>query len=107
MPLVQGPNSIIIIQQAGLGSSCATPAFDQNKTSFAGMTLDQVRSYFTQLQKAYLDLSLGNKVVTVSYEGKSVTYTQADAGRLMNLRDEAAQILGYGRQRRALRPIYR
>lgn len=102
--LVQGFNNTVIVQGGG---SCAAPAFDQNKTSFAGMTLAQVQSYFTQLQKAYLDLSLGNKVVTVSYEGKSVTYTQADAGRLMNLRDEAAQILGFGRQRRALRPIYR
>lgn len=81
--------------------------FDQNRTAFAGMSTDQVRSYFTMLQKAYLDLSLGNKPVTVAYEGKSVTYTQADAGRIKALMDEAAMILGYGRQRRALRPIFR
>jgi hypothetical protein len=100
MPLVGGNFGIPI----GGGS---TSTAQINKTSFAGMTLAQVQSYYTLLQTAYLDLTLGNKPITVSYEGKSVTYTVADANRLKELRDEAAQLLGYGRQRRALRPYFR
>lgn len=83
------------------------PGFDQNRTTFAGLTRDQVQAYYTQLQTAYITLTMGNKPVTVSYEGKSVTYSPVDAPRLKNLLDEAAQILGYGRQRRALSPVFR
>lgn len=82
-------------------------SFDQNKTIFAGMTTAQVQSYFTQLQQAYINLSMGRNEITVSYEGKSVTYTQADAARLKSLLDEAMMILGFGRQRRAMRPVFR
>lgn len=81
--------------------------FDQNKTIFAGMTLAAVQSWYTLAQAQYLELIAGGKPVTVSYEGKSVTYTPADAGRFRAAIDEAAMILGFGRQRRALRPIFR
>lgn len=78
-----------------------------NRTIFAGMTTAQVQGWYTIAQTAYLQLTTGGKPVTVSYEGKSVTYVAAEAGRLKNLIDEAQQILGFGRQRRALRPIFR
>jgi hypothetical protein len=81
--------------------------FDPNKTTFAGMTKDQVRTWYTAAQAAYLQLATGRREVTVSYEGKSVTYTGADAKLLKGLIDEAQMILGYGRQRRALRPYFR
>jgi len=102
MVLVVGTNS----SPLGTSSSC-DPVFDINKTTFAGMTLDQVRTYYTQLQTAYLQLTSGGRPVVVSYEGKSVTYTPADASLLKNVMQEAAQLLGYGRQRRAMRPIFR
>lgn len=81
--------------------------FDQNKTIFAGMTIQAVQSWYALAQTQYLSLIQGNKPVTVSYEGKSVTYTPADANRLKAAIDEAQMILGFGRQRRALRPVFR
>lgn len=87
----------------GVGRSCV----DVNKTTFAGMSIAEIRTWYTAAQRSYLDLVSGGKPVTVSYEGKSVTYTAADANRLKSLIDEAQAILGYGRQRRALTPIFR
>jgi hypothetical protein len=81
--------------------------FDQSKTVFAGMPASQVRAWYTSAQQAYLQLGLGRREVVVSYEGKSVTYTAADAQLLRSLIDEAQTILGYGRQRRAIRPYFR
>lgn len=108
MPLVNGGGQPLVFTPGqGPSGFSSTANFDQNKTTFAGMSQAQVQTYFTQLQTAYINLTMGKNPVTVSYEGKSVTYTQADATRLKNLLDEAMMILGYGRQRRALRPLFR
>lgn len=79
----------------------------QDRTIFAGMSIPQVQAWYTIAQAQYLALIAGGKPVTVSYEGKSVTYTPADVARFRATLDEAQKILGFGRQRRALRPIFR
>jgi hypothetical protein len=72
----------------------------------AGVSRPILLVWLTNAQQAYADLMIGVKVVSCSYEGKSASFTQADAPRL-----EAwiallqAQISGR-RSRRALRPFF-
>lgn len=102
---VYDPNNPYLFQPGYIGGPSGSDLI--NRSTFAGMSISQVQVWYASAQAAYLQLSIGGKPVTVSYEGKSVTYTAIDASRLKNLIDEAQQILGYGRQRRALRPIFR
>lgn len=102
---VYDPNSPFLYAPGYVGN--ANKPLNPNRTTFAGMTTAQIAVWYSTAQAAYLAMASGGKPVTVSYEGKSVTYQPIDAPRLKNLLDEAAQILGYGRQRRAMRPIFR
>ena len=104
---VYDPNNPLLIPGSQFPGSNGLPSNYINRTTFAGMTIAQVQVAFTQLQAGYIALVQGGKPVTVSYEGKSVTYTPADAVAMKNLMDEAARILGFGRQRRALTPVFR
>lgn len=80
--------------------------WDPNKSLLAGVPMPTLQTYLANARQAYADLMSGAKIVNVSYEGKSVTYTPADASRLeawiMLLQ---AQISGC-RTRRALRPYF-
>ena len=81
--------------------------FNLNSSMLAGTTVLQRQAWLAQAQTAYADLMMGGKPVSVSYEGKSVTYSAADASRLSNWIDLLLMSLGQGQRRRAIRPYFR
>lgn len=83
--------------------------FNQNQTVISGWTIPQIQAALVTAQNAYAQLMTGQRIVSVSYEGKSVNYYQTPDSRA-NLLEwimllQRALGLNYGR--RALRPIYR
>jgi hypothetical protein len=58
------------------------------------MTPDEIRTAITRLEKAKLDLALGEKTVSVSYDGKSVSYMHTDIGKINGLIAELKAQLG-------------
>ena len=81
--------------------------FNQNNTVLAGIPIGTIRQYLTDAQAAYAQLLTGQRPVTVSYEGKSVTYNMASVQNLEAWIELLQRALGYNRGRRALRPYYR
>lgn len=58
------------------------------------MTPTEIRTAITKLKKAKLDLALGEKAVSVSYDGKSVSYAHTDIGKINGLIAELTAQLG-------------
>lgn len=81
--------------------------FDPNRTALAGLPVATLQAYLTAAQAAYNNLMVGGKVVTAAYDGKSVTYTQADIGRLESYIMLLQRMLGINRGRRPMVPIFR
>ena len=81
--------------------------FDPNKTILAGVPAATLQQWLSIAQNAYADLMTGGKPVTVSYDGKSVTYKPADAISLADWIVTLQRQLGMNRGRRALRPYFR
>lgn len=71
-------------------------------------TQAQIEADIASLNAAKLQLGLGTKTASVSYDGRSVTYTQTDIGKIngliMELQMELASI-GAGPVRRRSFPI--
>lgn len=85
--------------------------FDPTTSILAGMDTTDLQARLTALQSAYLDLSAGAKVVTVSYAqgngNKSVTYKAADLSEVVSaIRLVQAQLGVVCHPRRALRPLF-
>ena len=77
----------------------------------AGISNADLQAQLAAAQQAYLELSSGSKVVTVSYAqgagSRAVTYQQTDLGALQVLIRSLQQQLGIiGRARRAIRPVF-
>lgn len=81
--------------------------FTQSQSILAGLTQDQLQLMLTEAQTAYGQLMAGGKVVSVSYEGKSVTYSQAQSGDLVSWIMLLQRALGIGGSRQAIRPYFR
>ena len=81
--------------------------FDRNQTMLAGVPKATLQQWLSDAQAAYAALVTGGKPVTVSYEGKSVTYTAAEKGALQEWIELLQRQLGINRGRRALRPYFR
>lgn len=81
--------------------------FDLNGTILAGTTTEQRRSWLIDAQAKYALLMTGGQPVSVGYDGKSVTYTAADATKLENWINTLLMSLGMARTRRAIRPYFR
>lgn len=81
--------------------------FDLNRSMLSGTSVTQRQAWLAQAQGAYADLMMGGKPVSVSYEGKSVTYAASDASRLATWIDLLLMSLGQGQRRRAMRPYFR
>jgi hypothetical protein len=63
--------------------------------------------WLTTAQQALADLTIGGKAVSVSYDGKSVTYVAADRMVLVQWIGELQAQLGLvRRERRALTPYF-
>jgi hypothetical protein len=79
---------------------------------FFGMSDADKLALLTKLRIAYSDLMAGGKGESFTYSqgdgAKSVTYTRANAGGLMQLINQLMAALGVcGARRAPLRPIYR
>jgi hypothetical protein len=81
--------------------------FNPNNTILSGQPPAMLRQWLTDAQAAYAQLVTGAKVVSVSYDGKSATYTAADQAALVQWIGLLQRQLGINRGRRALRPFYR
>jgi hypothetical protein len=65
----------------------------------------QLQAWLSTAQNAYALLMSGGKPVTVSYDGKSVTYSQASVANLAAFIQLLQSQLGMGVRRRAIRPF--
>ena len=81
--------------------------FNPNATILSGQPRATLQQWLSDAQAAYAQLATGGRVVTVSYDGKSVTYTAAEKGALTQWIGLLQRQLGINRGRRALTPIYR
>lgn len=81
--------------------------FNPNNTILAGQPPAVLQQWLSTAQAAYADLLTGAKVVSVSYDGKSATYTAADQAGLVQWIGLLQRQLGVNRGRRALRPFFR
>ena len=81
--------------------------FDPNQTILAGVAKATLQQWLSDAQNAYQQLVMGAKVVSASYDGKSVTYAQADRAALESWIATLQRQLGINRGRRAIRPYFR
>ncbi|MBI6944213.1 phage head-tail adapter protein [Pseudomonas putida] len=77
----------------------------------AGLPTADLQAQLTAAQQAYLALSSGSQVITVSYAqgagSRAVTYQATDLPALQNLIRSLQQQLGIvGRARRPIRPVF-
>lgn len=80
--------------------------FNPNDTVLAGLDTATLQAWLAEAQQAYRQLMIGGKPVTVTHEGKSVTYTESNRGDLEQWITLLMRQLGMGRGRRALRPYF-
>jgi hypothetical protein len=86
--------------------------FNPQTSIFAGMATQDLRCALVSAQRAYIDLSLGKKVVTASYTqgdgAKSLSFTPATIPDLVMLIKQLQGQLGIVHNpRRPMRPVYR
>ena len=82
--------------------------FNVNQSILAGTSTAARQQWLLDAQTAYAQLMTGGKPVTVSYEGKSVTYTATEGAQLLSWIGLLQASLGITRRpRRALRPYFR
>lgn len=81
--------------------------FDPNNTILAGQPSATLQVWLTQAQTAYMQLVTEGRPVTVSYDGKSVTYERSNDAALQNWIGLLQRQLGMNVGRRALRPYFR
>ena len=82
--------------------------FNPNGTVLAGISQATLQGYLTAAQAAYNLLMIGGQPISVSYEGKSVTYLPGQEARLAEYINMLQRQLGNcSAGRRALRPYYR
>lgn len=80
--------------------------FDPSQTVLAGVPRVTLQANLAAAQSAYNQIMLGAKEVSVSYEGKSVTYTASDPEKLEDYIALLQRQLGINRGRQALTPIF-
>jgi hypothetical protein len=82
-------------------------AFDPNSTILAGIEAATLRQWLSDAQAALQGLMTGRREVTVAYDGKSVTYSNASRSDLQMWIMQLQRQLGTGGRRGALRPYFR
>lgn len=80
--------------------------FVQDRSVLSGIPRATIEQWLTEAQTAYMQLMVGQRVVTVSYEGKSTTFEAANITKLQEWIALLQQALGINRGRRAMRFIY-
>jgi hypothetical protein len=72
-----------------------------------GLSKQTLEQWLLQAQNALQSLMIGQRTVTASYGDKSITYTPADQGMLVQWIHMLQRQLNTVPPRRALRPYYR
>jgi hypothetical protein len=80
--------------------------FNPNNTILSGQSPATLQLWLTQAQSAYAQLATGARVVSATYDGKSVTYKAGDQATLVQWISLLQRQLGVNRGRRALRPYF-
>ena len=81
--------------------------FNPNATILAGVPVPTLQAWLSEAQAAYQQLVTGAKAVSLSYDGKSVTYSAADRGALENWIGMLQRQLGVNKGRRAINFYFR
>jgi gpW len=76
-------------------------------TILTGVPQATLQVWLTEARAAYAQLASGGKIVSVSYDGKSTTFSQANIENLESWIELLMRALGMGRVRRAIRPYFR
>jgi len=80
--------------------------FDPNNTVLTGVDPTVLTQWLNAAQNALQQLMTGGRPISVSYDGKSVTYTEADKAALMDWVYLLQMQLGMVRGRRAMTPFW-
>lgn len=87
--------------------ACA-PCFDPSKSVLAGVPPATLQQWLADAQAAYAALMTGRREISVGYDGKSVTYNQAELAQLQAWIQMLMGALGMVcRPRRPIVPIFR
>ena len=81
--------------------------FDPTNTLLVGVSVPTLQQWLADAQTAMAALMTGRREATVSYDGKSVTYSSASKGDLAMWIMQLRRQLGIGGRRRALRMYFR
>jgi hypothetical protein len=81
--------------------------FNPNDTIVAGQPRATLQQWLSDAQTALAALMTGRREVSVSYDGKAVTYSSANRSDLEAWIGLLQRQLGVNRGRRALRPYFR
>jgi hypothetical protein len=73
----------------------------------AGIDQATLQQWLSDAQQSLALLMTGRRLVSGSYNGKSVSYSQSDVGTLMAWIQMLQYALGIGCKRRAIVPYYR
>jgi hypothetical protein len=80
--------------------------FDPTRSVVAGQSTTTLQAWLNSAQQAYVALMLGQSEISVGYDGKNVTYVQADIARLEQFIALLQCQLGINTGRRAMRPVW-
>jgi hypothetical protein len=82
--------------------------FDQSQSILAGVPPATLQQWLTDAQAAYAALMTGRREISVGYDGKNVTYSQAEIGQLQAWIQMLMGALGIVcRPRRPMVPFFR
>jgi hypothetical protein len=81
--------------------------FDPSRTMLAGIPRPTLVQWLSDAQSAYALLMTGGKPVSISYEGKAVSYTPAQGQNLQNWIVLLQSQISGRRERRPLIPYFR
>lgn len=80
---------------------------DTSTTVLSGIDPTTLQQWLADAQSALQALMTGRREITIAYDGKSVTYSNASKGDLIMWIQSLQRQLGIGGRRRALRPYFR
>jgi hypothetical protein len=80
--------------------------FNPNDTIVAGQPRAVLQQWLSDAQSALASLMSGRREISVSYDGKAVTYSAANRSDLEAWIGLLQRCLGINRGRRALRPYF-
>lgn len=81
--------------------------FDANTSLLAGTPKTTLQQWLLDAQLALHELNIGRRVQASGYDGKNVTLTPTDIGKVENWITQLQRQLGMRIRRHAIRPMFR